>query len=60
MMHGQKNIKLSFYTLKFVDQCFSTFVRPRPVKFFFYEVPVPKNLLVNPFPIFLSSYIKLT
>ena len=46
-----------------LDQCFSTFVRPRPGKFFFFfkdKGPVPTNLLVNNFPIFLSSHIKLT
>jgi hypothetical protein len=37
-----------------LDQCFSTFVRPRPGKFFFLkdEGPVPTNLLINSFPIF--------
>ena len=37
-----------------IYQCFSTFVRPRPGKFFFLqdEGPVPTNLLVNTFPIF--------
>jgi len=45
-----------------LEQCFSTFLRPRPGKFFFFkdEDPVPTNLLVNTFPIFLSSCIKLT
>jgi hypothetical protein len=44
-----------------IVQCFSTFVRPRPGKFFFYKTRAraPPNLLVNTFPIFLSSYIKL-
>ena len=37
----------------YVDHCFSTFVRPRPGKFFFLsdEGPVPTDLLVNTFPI---------
>jgi hypothetical protein len=40
---------------------FSTFVRPRPGKFFAYKTRArgPTNLLVNTFSIFLSSYIKL-
>jgi hypothetical protein len=40
-------------------QCFPTFVRPRPGKLFFYKTRArgPTNLLVNTFPIFLSSYI---
>jgi hypothetical protein len=45
-----------------IEQCFATFVRPRPSKFFFYTTrasPVQTNLLVNTLP-FLSSYIKLT
>jgi len=33
-----------------IEQCFSTFVRPRPGKFFFYKT----NLLVNTFPIFFK------
>jgi hypothetical protein len=50
----------SRYTLY---QCFSTFVRPRPGKFFFHKTragPVPTNLLVNTFPFFFNSHIKLT
>jgi len=37
-----------------IDQCFSTFVRPRPGKFSFLqdEGPVPTNLLVNIFSFF--------
>jgi len=37
-------------------QCFSTFVRPRPGKFFFHKTrgPVPTNLLVNTFPTFFK------
>jgi len=37
-----------------VYQCFSTYVRLRPGKFFFLEDegPVPTNLLVNNFPVF--------
>jgi hypothetical protein len=44
-----------------LGQCFATFVRPRPGKFFFYTTRArgPTNLLVNKFPIFLSSYINL-
>jgi len=36
-----------------LHQCFSTFMRPRPSKFFFPwdEGPVPTDLLVNTFPI---------
>jgi len=45
-------------------EMFSTFVRPRPGKLFFYffedEGPVPTDLFVNTFPLSLSSYIKLT
>ena len=39
-----------------INQCFSTFVRPRPGKLFFFkdEGPVPTNLLVNIFPIFFK------
>jgi hypothetical protein len=47
-----------------ICQCFSNIVRPRPGKLFFFirrgPRPVPTNLLVNIFPICLSSYIKLT
>jgi hypothetical protein len=44
-----------------IEQCFSTVVRSRPGKLFFYKTRDrgPTNLLVNTFPIFLSSYIKL-
>jgi hypothetical protein len=44
-----------------LEQCFSTFVRPRPGKFFFYKTRArgPTIVLVNNFPVFLSSYIKL-
>jgi hypothetical protein len=44
-----------------LEQCFSTFVRPRPGKFFFYKTRArgPTNLLLNNFPFFLSLYIKL-
>jgi hypothetical protein len=37
-----------------LSQCFSTFVRPRPSKFFSSqdEGPVPTDLLVSNFPIF--------
>ena len=49
-------------TLHPLYQCFSTFVRPRPGKLFFYKTRARSqtNLLVNTFPIFLSSYIKIT
>jgi hypothetical protein len=42
-----------------VKQCFSTFVRPRPGKLFFYKMRArgPTNLLINTFPFFLSSHI---
>jgi len=45
-----------------LTQCFSTFVRPRPGKFFLSkeEGPVRTDLLVNTFPVVLISYIKLT
>jgi len=36
-----------------LEQCFSTFVRSRPGKFFFRQGPGPKHLLVSTFPIFL-------
>jgi hypothetical protein len=44
-----------------LDRCFSTFVTPRPGKLFFYKTRArgPTNLLVNTFPIILSSYINL-
>jgi hypothetical protein len=44
-----------------LDQCFPTFVRPRPGKLFFYKTRArgPTNFLVNIFQIFLSSSIKL-
>ena len=54
-----------------VDQCFSTSVRPRPGKLFFFlkkedEGPVPTNLLLNTFPFYvywtlhhLDSWIKI-
>ena len=46
--------------VEILQQCFSTFVRPRPGEVFLQdEGPVPTNLLVNTFPVFLSSYIKL-
>ena len=42
-------------------RCFSNFVRPPPGKFLFFffkdEGPAPTDLLVNTFPVFLSSYI---
>jgi len=46
-----------------LDQCFSTFVRPRPNKFFFHKTrarsqQIYSQILSNFF--FLSSYIKLT
>ena len=37
-------------------QCFSTSVRPRPGKFFFYKTRMTRKYL----SIFLSSYIKVT
>jgi len=47
-----------FYAL---DQCFSTFVRPQPGKFFFIRrVPGPNKFTRKLLSIFLSSYIKLT
>ena len=45
-----------------LQQCFSNFVRSRPGKFFyFYKTrPGPNKFTLKYFPIFLSSYIKLT
>ena len=45
-----------------LDQCFSTFVRPRPGKFFFHKMRVRSQqiYLSVPFQFLLSSYIKLT
>jgi hypothetical protein len=43
------------HTVITLYRCFSTFVRPRTVKFFFHKTragPVPTNLLVNTFPLF--------
>jgi len=42
--------------------CFSTFVRPRPGKFFFHKTRArPQRIYSSvPFQFFLSSYIKLT
>jgi hypothetical protein len=39
-----------------LEQCFPTFVRPRPGKFFVYKTRAlgPTNLLVNTFPIFFK------
>ena len=49
-------------TEHYIDQCFSTFVRPRPGKFFFFTRRVPGSKrftrqYLSKF--FLSSYIKL-
>ena len=46
-----------------LEQSFSTFVRPRPGKFFFHKTRARSQQIYSsvPFPIFfLSSYIKLT
>jgi hypothetical protein len=56
------SIVLMSQTFSALNQCFSTFVKPRTRNFFFFkdEGTVPTNLIVNTFTIFLSSYIKLT
>ena len=44
-----------------LEQCFSTFVRPRPGKFIFHKTrPCPIKFTRKYLSIFLSSYIKLT
>jgi hypothetical protein len=45
-----------YHTASRPRQCFSTFVRPRPGKLFFYKTRArgPTNLLVNTFPIFFK------
>ena len=45
-----------------LDQCFSTFVRPRPGKFFFHKTSARSQQIYSsvPFQFFWSSYIKLT
>jgi len=44
-----------------IEQCFSTFVRPRPGKLIFYKTRARPNKLTRKYlSNFLSSYVKLT
>ena len=51
-----------FASYRPLNQCFSTFVRPRPGEFFFYKTRARFQQIYSsvPFQFFLSSYIKLT
>jgi len=55
---------ITFHTVDNValKQCFSTFVRPRPGKFFFHKTRARSQQIYSsvPFQFFWSSYIKLT
>jgi len=57
----QTNVSTPHYSLS-LTQCFSTIVRPRPVKFFFHKTRARSQQIYSsvPFQFFLSSYIKLT
>ena len=54
------NVRVSYGN--HLQQCFSTFVRPRPGKYLYFvrRGPGPNRFTRKYIPIFLSSYIKLT
>jgi len=55
------SVKKVYCPCSFLSQCFSTFVRPRPGKFFFHKTRARSQQIIRKYlSIFLSSYIKLT
>jgi len=52
----------TYTNLDSIAQCFSTFLRPRPGKFFFHKTRARSQQIYSsvPFQFFSSSYIKLT